>query len=122
MKEYDAKYLQAINLQNEFQCFKIDYSHLLDDDEKKFLEYKINKLNREQEKYKDYANDLTKMFNKSCELSRKYNKLLNIDDEEDDDDNTSDTASNNNTEAPSDELKEPTEFTDMDEVFKNYIN
>ena len=52
MKEYDAKYLQAINLQNEFQCFKIDYSHLLDDDEKKFLEYKINKLNREQENIK----------------------------------------------------------------------
>ena len=59
MKEYDAKYLQAINLQNEFQCFKIDYSHVLDDDEKQKLQYKINKLNREQEKYKTYINDLS---------------------------------------------------------------
>ena len=41
MKEYDATYLQAINLQNEFQCFKIDYSHVLDADEKKNFNTKL---------------------------------------------------------------------------------
>ena len=79
-----------------------------------------------QDQYSNSANDLTKMFNKSCELSRKFNKLLNIDDDEDDDDNNSDNNSdadsNSNTEAPSEELKEPTDFTNMDEVFTNYIN
>ena len=126
MEQYEAKFLQAISLKNEFVDFKNSYAHLLNDDENKILQTKIDKLDEAQEQYKNYATDLTKMFNKSCELSRKFNKLLNIDDDEDDDennsDNNSDTASNSNTEAPSEELKEPTEFTNMDEVFKNYIN
>ena len=44
MEQYEAKFLQAINLKNEFVDFKNSYAHLLNDDENTILQTKIDKL------------------------------------------------------------------------------
>ena len=131
--KHDEQKKELNNKLTQLKEFRKENWNLLDEEDKEILYIEINKISGLINRSDTEIKQTQKLFNK---LIDKFNypdidekpeeEIINEPQEEmaeiSSDDNESETTTETESETPTEELKKPTEFKNMEELFNNFIN